>query len=120
MEVYPLTISMLKLLESLVNARFKRMDNDPSADLESGSLDNGAFDAYVSYIRDTVLMRAMYRSYKNMDERWEISAFALEILSKLLDYVPQLMLQLLCGSPFLRSVRIYIYGHIGTNNLFYA
>ncbi|OXA52513.1 hypothetical protein Fcan01_12127 [Folsomia candida] len=104
MEVYPLTISMLKLLESLVNARFKRMDNDPSADLESGSLDNGAFDAYVSYIRDTVLMRAMYRSYKNMDERWEISAFALEILSKLLDYVPQLMLQLLCGSPFLRSI----------------
>lgn len=96
---------MLTLLDSLVNARFKRMENDASANVDGvGSLDNGAFDVYVSYVRDSVLMRAMYRSYRNTNERWEIPTMALEILSKLLDYVPQLMLQLLCGSPFLRSV----------------
>lgn len=106
LESYQLTLSMLRLIDSLVKARFKRIDNDSCGDFDRvGNLDNGAFEPYVAYVRDTVLVKAAFRSYKNIDERWEVSALCLEILSKLLDYVPQLMYQMLCGSPFMKSVR---------------
>jgi len=99
---------MLGLLDALITARFKKSEGDEDLELLDGNsnLDDGAFDPYVVYVRDYVLLKAFYRSYKDMDERWDISTLAITILSKLLNYVPQIMFQLLCGSPLLRTVRI--------------
>jgi hypothetical protein len=99
---------MLKLLNALIDARFKESNVVSDADLLDGNgfLDNGAFEPYLAYVRDIVLLKACYRSYKNKDERWTVSKLGVDIISKLLDHVPQLMYQMLCGSPLLRTVWI--------------
>lgn len=100
-----MTISVLKLLNALITARFKKFEAEVETEQDGfGTFDSGSFDPYIAYVRDGVLLRAGFRGYKNADERWELTALALNILSRLLDYVPQLMLQLLCGSPLSRAV----------------
>ena len=70
----------------------------------NSQIDNGVLQPYVAFVRDAVLLKVGYRSYKSIVERWELATLALGIVSKLLDYVPTLMLQMLSDSPLHRMV----------------
>jgi len=97
---------MLKLLNALVDCRFKECNviTDTEGWDLNNPMDSGAFEPYLTYVRDHVLLKACFRSYRIKNERWEISRLSIELISKLLDHVPQLMYQMLCGSPLLKTV----------------
>ncbi|ODM93130.1 hypothetical protein Ocin01_13553 [Orchesella cincta] len=105
LEHYSLTIGMLKMMKSLIKTRFRQME---FVSLEGyfvhPTLDNGAIFPYINYVIDHVFLKAPYRVYKNPAQRWEVLKLSASIISILLDYVPNLMLQLLCESPLIKTL----------------
>jgi len=107
LESYILCNGFLSLLDALVKARSVVLGADFAVD-ESGSgiirEEAALLDTYVAYVRDAVLVKLAYRTYRSVPERWETTALAVSILSRLLDEVPILMVQFLSDCPALKSV----------------
>ncbi|CAL8120009.1 unnamed protein product [Orchesella dallaii] len=105
LENYSLTIGMLRMMKSLIKTRFRQME---FVSLEGyfvhPTLDNGAIFPYINYVIDHVFLKAPYRVYKDPVQRWEVLNLSASIISILLDYVPNLMLQLLCESPLIKTL----------------
>ncbi|KAF5301267.1 hypothetical protein FQR65_LT00967 [Abscondita terminalis] len=82
MEEYPLTQSLLKLLDVLTDTGIPRT-------LGAGPRRPG-FDPYLTFIVNSVFLKFNSRSYKHVEERWIIAALCLKLLSKFLaQYEPQ-------------------------------
>lgn len=105
LEEYSLTIGMLRLIRALVKSRFKQMEY---VSLEGyfvhPTYDNGAIFPYVNYVVDVVFLKTPYRLFKDRNQRWYVIKLCAEIMSIFLDYLPKLMVQLLCDSPLIRAV----------------
>ncbi|XP_044732734.1 nuclear pore complex protein Nup205 [Chrysoperla carnea] len=82
MEEYPLTIGLLKLLNVLTSSGVPRT-------LGVGIRKPG-FDPYLTIIIDSIFIKFNSRSYKNIEEKWEIANLCLELFVKFLSqYDPQ-------------------------------
>lgn len=105
LEEYQLTLSMLRLLRALIKTRFREME---FVSLEGyfvhPTYDNGAIFPYLNYVTDTVFLKAPYRLFKDGNQRWYMMRLCTDIMSIMLDYLPKLMIQLLCDSPLIRTV----------------
>lgn len=100
-----LTVNFLKLIDALVECRFGNVEQSAYFDACDGAtIDGTYFEPYVTYIRVSVLQKLPYRAYRDIKERWTLTRLSLRILSNLLDFVPSLMIQMLCDSTLLRTV----------------
>lgn len=81
-EEYPLTRSLLKLLDVLTDSGIPRT-------LGAGPRKPG-FDPYLTFIINSVFLRFHTRAYKNPEEKWLVAKMCLKLLEKfLMNYEPQ-------------------------------
>lgn len=82
LEQYPLTRSMLKLLDVLTDSGIPRT-------LGAGQRKPG-FDPYLNFILSSVFLKCNTRSYKNTEEKWQVMSLCLTLIEKFLNkYEPQ-------------------------------
>ncbi|CAL8147356.1 unnamed protein product [Orchesella dallaii] len=112
LENYSLTIGMLRMMTSLVKSRFqpKEFISLEGYVAASENVDKGIILPYIYYVTDCVFLKAPYRVYKDPTEKWLMLKLSASIISILLDYIPNLMLQLLCESPLIRMLLNIISG----------
>nr|XP_022904790.1 nuclear pore complex protein Nup205 [Onthophagus taurus] len=81
MEEYPLTKSLLELLDVLTEFGIPR-------NLGAGPRVPG-FDPYLTFIVNSVFLKFHTRSYKNPEEKWEIAGLCLKLFEKfIIQYIP--------------------------------
>lgn len=82
LEEYPLTRSMLVLLDALTDSGIPRT-------LGAGPRKPG-FDPYLNFILSSVFLKFNTRSYKNPEEKWQVASLCLTLIEKFLNkYEPQ-------------------------------
>lgn len=107
LESYILCVGFLQLLDALVKARYVSLRNVSGDEGGVGPTqgDRQLLERYVSYVRDEVLLKLAYRTYRSIPERWEMTTLSISILSRLLDEVPVLLVEFLSDNPVVKSVR---------------
>lgn len=78
MEQYPLTTSLLVLLDELTNSGIPRT-------LGAGPRKPG-FDPYLTFIINSVFLKFNARSYKDPAERWHVASLCLKLFEKFLNH----------------------------------
>lgn len=105
LEEYCLTVGMLRLLRALVQSRFRKLDFVSNEGyFVHPTFDNGGIFPYINYVTDTVFLKMPYRLFKESNQRWYVMKLCAEIISLMLDYLPKLMIQLLCDSPLIKTL----------------
>lgn len=73
---YPVTIAFLRLLDTLTNR--------PLPIIVGGPVFKSGFDPYMNYLRDSVFLKFLNRSYNRPEERWIVASLCLKVMEKVL------------------------------------